>query len=97
MKIAIFLASETMNRLDKSFVQTVIFKIRDGLIVGVEKEYLSVKNINILTLWLVTKEIEELYVEEVEETVKAYFERINIKIKTFKEMKDNPILKAFII
>lgn len=96
MKIALFLASETMNTLDKGFVQTVIFKIRDGLIVGVEKEFLSVKNINVLTLWLISKEIEELYVEEVEEQVKAYFERISIKIKTFKEMKDHPILKAFI-
>lgn len=96
MKIAIFLGSEKMNTLDKNFVQAVIFKINDGVIVGVEKDFHVLKNINSLALWLISNEINELYVDKVEEPVKAFFEKIDIKLKNLREIKDNPILKAFI-
>lgn len=96
MKIAIFLGSEKMNTLDKNFVQAVIFKISDGIIVGVDKDFHVLKNINSLALWLISNEINELYVEKVEEPVKVFLENIDIKVKDLKDIKDNPILKAFL-
>lgn len=97
MKIAIFLSSETMNTLDKNFIQVIIFSVKDQIVVGVEKDFHRLKNLDSLALWLISRTIKEVYVEEVEDYVKAFLLKIDIKVKTFEEMKDNPILKAFII
>lgn len=97
MKAAVFLNSEKMNSLDKDIIHAVIFTITDGIITGIENEFITTKNINYLSLWLLSKRIEEVYARNMDEQAHSFLTKVGVTIKTFDDMKDNPLLKTFML
>jgi hypothetical protein len=92
-----FFGFEKLNLLDKSknIVYASIFDVCDKIIIEVDKEFLILTNYNYLSLWLLSKVVKELYVEKTDEQIKIFLEKIGVQVKTFAEIKDSPIFKAF--
>jgi len=96
MKVAMLIGSERMKTLSKDFLRAYIFDVENDMVMGVESEYLSKKDINYISLWLLSRRIKIVYVDEIEEKHTQYMDKLNIEVRTFKALKDNTILKAFL-
>ncbi len=96
MRIAIFLQNE--NFLDESMIQAYAFNIQNNVITSISEELLSLRNIKYLLSWLLAKNIDIIYMNNyVTEEVKSGCKRINIRIKSLKELKYNPLLSKFLM
>lgn len=97
MKIAMLLVCGQLNNLDEDVVYAIVFEVKNSIIISVDNDLLNKRNINYNTLWLLKRNIKELYVESVDDTARTYFERLGITIKTYEDMKDNELLKSFLL
>lgn len=95
MKIAVFINSETMSTLDEHFVRAIVLKVADNTITSIDKEFLSTENINRIGLWLLTRKINVLYIQDFNEEIRAFLERIGVVVKNFKDLKNDNLIKLF--
>ena len=97
MRIAVFLHNDNLKVLNKDAVQAFAFDVNNDLIISIGQETLITSNLNSVSLWLLNKSIEEIYITTINNTAKCYLERIGITVRSMDELKDNPILKSFVI
>lgn len=97
MRIAVFLHNDNLKVLNKDAVQAFTFDVNNDLIISIGQETLITSNLNSVSLWLLNKSIEEIYITTINSTTKCYLERIGITVRSMDELKDNPILKSFVI
>lgn len=91
------LNSTKYDILDKDIIHAIILTLKDGIIVGFDNEYLNRKNINYFSLWLITREIKEIYIESADAAARAFFDRMEITVRTYEDVKDNPLFRAFLL
>lgn len=96
MKVAMLINSERLKTLSKDFLRAYIFEVENDMVTGVESEYISQKDVNHISLWLLSRRIEIVYVDQIEEKYAIYAQKLNIQVRTFKDLKNNTILKAFL-
>ncbi len=97
MKIAVFLKNENFEYLDDHIIQIYTFNIENNLITSIGSELVTIKNLNHILLWLLSKNIEEIYLKNPNNELKSYFEKTGITVKSIEEIKDNPLLKSFLL
>lgn len=97
MRVAVFLDNEKMNTPETAIICAVIFEIIGDLIIKIDEEFLIKKDINYLSLWLISENIKIIFLDHADNRVISYFEGIGVKIKTLCDLKSNafymPILK----
>lgn len=96
MRIAIFLQNEDF--VDESMIQAYSFSVQNDVIVGVSEELLSVRNIKHLASWLLSRNINIVFMNcqqgnKLEEALK----KIDVKIRPFDDIKNNPLLQKFLM
>jgi len=97
MKVAMFVRDEKMRALNTEAMQAIIFHIDNDLITGVEHEHLFCRNLNYISLWLINKQINEIYIREADDKIRDYFKKMDIIVKTHEDISDNPLFKAFLL
>lgn len=97
MKIAMFIQDDKMKNIDVNAFNVLIFKRQDDTILGIENEYICNRDINYITLWLLDRKIDVVYIAEKDSEIDAYFGKFGIEIKTHEDLKDDSILKAFLM
>lgn len=95
MKIAILLQDD--NFIEESVVQAYAFTVEDSTVVSIGAELLTVKNLEYLIIWLTAKHIDIVFTDYEDAEVKKVFHKIGIKMKSLKEIKDNPLLNQFLV
>ncbi len=95
MRIAILLENE--NFIGGTMVQAYAFNVEDDVITSFAEELLAVNNIYYLVCWLLGKNIKEIFVKRCDERLKDYLKKIDVSVRTLDEIKDNPILKKFVL
>jgi hypothetical protein len=96
MKIALFLNDEKLKAMNAEAFAAFLLEIADNIIVSVENDLLYSKNLNYISLWLLKKQVNILYILSADDTLRSYFKRIDVEVKTFEDLKDNPILNLFL-
>lgn len=97
MKIAMMLNSDKFSILDKDIIHAFILDIEDGFVVSIDDEFLTKKNVNYISLWIISKQIKELYLQSVDDATRSYFERLGVAVKTYEDIKNNPMFIPYLI
>lgn len=97
MKIALFLSDERLKAINIEAMSVLILEIADGTIANVENNSLYSKDPNYISLWLLKKRVNVIYILNADDCTREYFKRIDIEVKTFEDLKDDPVLKLFLL
>lgn len=98
MKIVIFLNHNEIGCIvNQKDLHAVIFTIEDEKVTSIEDEYFLNNNLNYLSLWCLSRNIDEIYTKEIDTTNRMIFLKWNIKIKTLNELGDDYLYKTFIL
>lgn len=90
-KVAIFLNKDRIEISSKYSIHIIIFEVIGNAIKSMDNEFLAKKDINYISLWLLNENIEEIYVEDMDEHIAQYLEDIGIVAKTHEEMRNNTL------
>lgn len=93
MKTALFLGHEELDYIDIDKMPIIVLHTENKCIKKVEKSIIVKKNINYLSLWLLTNRISEVYVMDIAPPIKELFERIGVVVKKHTEISNNLLLK----
>lgn len=96
MKTALFLSNDKLDETDIDMMPIVILHIEGKSVKEVEKDLIVKKDINFLSLWLITNKISEVYVMDIAPTIKNLFERLGVKVKRHDEMPNNALLRSIL-
>ncbi len=96
MKIALFLKQSKIDESESS-IPVLVLHADNKSVMEVEKDYFVNKDINYIALWLLTKHIKEVYVTEINPLVKKLFEKLGVKVRCYKDMERNSILRKYLI
>lgn len=95
MKIAILLENE--NFPDESIVQAYVFNVENEVITSVSDELLSLRNMQYLMCWLLSKNIQQIFMKKPDRKLIKYLTDKDIVVRLLNEIKDNPLLGSFLM
>lgn len=90
-KIAIFLSKDRLDIFTRYTVHIIIFDIINNDIKDINNEFLTKKDINYISLWLLKSDVQEIYVEDLDEQAQRYFDNIGIVVKTHEDIKSESL------
>jgi len=93
-KIAIFLNKDKLDIFTRYTIHIIIFNVINESIRDINNEFLAKKDINYISLWLLRANIEEIYVQDVDQQAMQYFGSIGISVKKHDDMKINPLFNV---
>lgn len=96
MKIALILKGEVIEDPPADTIPVIVLHTDKRSVIDVEKDLIVKKDINYLALWLLTKQIKELYVMDIDPMVRKLFEKLGVTVKRYEEIAKDPLLKEFI-
>lgn len=97
MRIAMFLKYEIAKGIyagDR--IEAFVFDISRGKILSFQRECLSVGNINYISLWLLDKGIQEVYVRQADSKSKIYFSRMGVSLKSYDELENKELFLKYL-
>lgn len=97
MKIALFLEDKKLKAINVEAMSVLIIEMSNDTIASIENNSLYSKDLNYISLWLLRKQINLIYILSADDKIRDYFRRIDVEVKTFEDLKDNPILKLFLL
>ncbi|MBB4037028.1 hypothetical protein GGR21_002942 [Dysgonomonas hofstadii] len=95
MKIALILKEEKIEDPTADTIPVIVLHTDNKSVIDVEKDFILRKDINYLALWVLTKNIKEIYLMNADTMVKKLFEKLGVTVRKYEEMKKNPLLKEF--
>ena len=96
MKIALFLIDEKIGSDNPEVMPIIVLHVQGQLVAEVEKEIIVKKDINYLSLWLLTKKIKEIYVQDIDPIIKLLFEKLGVVVCRHEDIEKKPVLKRFL-
>ncbi|MCC8134480.1 MAG: hypothetical protein LUG96_08495 [Tannerellaceae bacterium] len=97
MRIALVLKEDAQDSMTTTTSQAVIFNVVNNKVVGVENETLESQKIHNLSVWAVCKKINQIYVPEVNESLKNMCNKIGVVVDPYEELNNNQLFKNYII
>jgi len=97
MKVAMFIRNTDMEAMRVEALNVMVFDIDNNTIKGMENDCLYNKSIDYISLWLINKKIDTIYIEESDEEITSYFNKLNISVKTHNDLEQEPLLKMFMV
>jgi hypothetical protein len=99
MRIAIFLQNLNFEAFQSATTvrEVLLFNVRDTVIDAIGVDRLLLANVDYLLLWLLSHKVETVYLDRPEPSLKANLERAGLAVKFLKEIKENPVYRAFLI
>lgn len=91
-----FLEKENSDVQRNVVLRAYTFNVEGESIKNMKSEILTTNDMNYVFLWLLSKQIEILYIKGIDETAKHLLEKINIKLKSVDEVKDHPLLRLLL-
>jgi len=95
MKAALFLTDDRIENHELGMIPVMILRIHKESVVEIEKDVIVKKDVNYLSLWLLAKKIDEIYVMGIDPLIKKMFENLGVKIRIFDEIGESHYLRAF--
>jgi len=97
MKIAMFLKDENMKKINVASMRVLVFTADNGFVTGMEEHKMYNNNLNFVSIWLIDKQVDTIYLQAASEEIVIFFRRMNITVKTYEDANENQFLKSFLI
>lgn len=97
MKVALFIDDDKMRTCNIDAMNILTFTVEDGNIAGMEQDILYNKDITYLSVWLLDRDVNEIYIQNSNNELKAYFKLMGIEVKTHDDLKDHPLFCDFVL
>lgn len=85
MKVAICMNDEKMYQSRIEMMYALIIDIQKDIIYKKEEVCFCEKNINYISLWLLSKEITLIYIKDTNKDINSYFSEIGIEVRTHQD------------
>ena len=95
MRIAILLHNEKLP--DDGIVQAYTFSVEDHVVTSVGSELLYLQHTEYVAFWLTSNHIDVVYTNNTDENLKETLNKVEVTLKPFSEIKNNPLLSLFLI
>ena len=97
MKIAIFVNDDKLKAIHVNATSVLVVEMIDDTVASVENDTLYSMDLNYISLWLLGKQINVIYILSADDDIRNYFRRMDIEVKTFEDLKENPLLNIFLL
>lgn len=97
MRIAIIIDNIYLKESGSMTKKIMLFDIEDEWVTAVDKDLISLSDLNYLFLWLLGKGVNRLYCEEITGVDKVFLEKGGLELRAFEEIRDHPILQALLL
>jgi len=96
MRIAIFIMPKESKKDETPKKNAYAFEIEDEVIIPIGYTTLSFNNADYLILWLLSKQINIIYVDGIKNEIKILLNKLDIKIKKLGQITKEPFFKIFL-
>jgi len=97
MKIALLFHDEKLKALRVDALSVLIVEMGGDTIENVENHSLYSRDLNYISLWLVIRHIDVIYLHSADGDIRDFFKRINVEVRTFEDLKENPLLSLSLL
>lgn len=97
MKIALFLRDEEMKAFNTKAVRVLVCNMMNDCIADLEENSIPNLNINYVSLWMLNKKVDVIYIPEEQPDATEFFRKIDISVKTYDDIKMNSELHSFLV
>ncbi|MCD7978084.1 MAG: hypothetical protein LUG51_13365 [Tannerellaceae bacterium] len=98
MRIALLLKQDAQDQITTSTTgQAIIFNVVNDKVVGVENETLEIQKFQNPSVWAMGKNINKMYLPEVNENLKKVCSKIGVIVDPHEELNNNHLFKNYII
>lgn len=94
MKIAMFLIDTKLKTIYPDAVRALIFDMENDSITGIEVDCLYNRDLDYILIWLYQKGVNIVYAGKVNDEVKECLGKIDISVRSFKELKNSELINA---
>lgn len=96
MKVALFVKDDRTTTPDLRAVKVLVFSMENEIVTGMEECYLFSLNVNYVSLWMLNKQINVVYIPEEQPAATVYFRKINVLVKTYDEIDIHSELRNYL-
>jgi len=97
MKIAVLLFTMEIPGSNGSVRRALLFETNREVIRAVGEDYLSTHNVDYVVLWLISKNVQEVFADELPDRLHDLLGKIGIRIRSLDDIKKNPLLDALLV
>lgn len=97
MRIAVFLDDIRLSEIGKGIKHIFLFDLDGELVVAVGEELIKTGDINYVCLWLLGKQVQAIYGDDLNSHEKSFLERAGMIVFPLDEIRKNPILNALLV
>jgi len=94
VRIAVFLDSLEHVEIDNGLKFVLLFDVDRDIIIAAGRQIMAIYNLSYLITWLIGKRVEEVYINNRDEKLKAKIEKSGIRVYPLNKIKDNPLLES---
>lgn len=89
MRIALFIKNRNVD-----IIHILVLDVQGNEISCMEDCYIFGKNLNYLSLWLISKQVQAFYIQGADDKIREYFHKLDIKVKTYEDLKADGTLHS---
>lgn len=97
MKVALFLRDEKMKAFNTKAVRVLVCSMLNDSIADLEENSIPNLNINYVSLWMLNKKVDVIYIPEEQPDAAEFFKKIDVSVKTYDDIKTNSELHPFLV
>jgi len=81
MRIALFIKNGNIDA-----IHILVFDAQVDKILNSEDCFLYEKDINYVSLWLISKQVKAFYIRDADDKIRNYFHKLDIEVKTYEDI-----------
>ncbi|MCC8197123.1 MAG: hypothetical protein LIP06_00700 [Tannerellaceae bacterium] len=96
MRVALFLKQDPKEGVENTG-KVVVFTVKENKVVGVENDTVDIEKSGHLSLWALTKKIDEIYIPVINDSIEKLFLSLGITLKSYEELAEDQLFKNYIV
>lgn len=97
MRIAIVLENIYLAETNSNTRRIMLFEADGDLIIAIDKDIISISDINYLYLWLLAKQAVKLYCDDLTDDDVSFLKKGGIETYPLDKIRDHPILQGLLL
>lgn len=86
-----------MKAFNTKAVRVLVCNMMNDCIADLEENSIPNLNINYVSLWMLNKKVDVIYIPEEQPDATEFFRKIDISVKTYDDIKMNSELHSFLV
>ncbi|MCC8142514.1 MAG: hypothetical protein LUD02_00225 [Tannerellaceae bacterium] len=96
MRVALVLKQDKQEEVENT-QKVVVFTVQENKVVGVENETVDTAKEGHLSLWALTKKVNEIYMPAITESLQKLFHAIDVTLMSYEDMAESRIFRNYLV